>query len=90
MDGLDSPAETYKGVTYQHQSTDVCANDDKGAAAAEASRIGVQLSKNNDEEKVGMVCATLIIIVRTYRLLSKHTKITCSMILVMLVSDMIW
>ena len=43
------PAEEYKGVTYQNLSTDVCANDDKGAAAAEASRIGVQLSKNNDE-----------------------------------------
>lgn len=43
------PAEEYKGVTYQNQSTDVCANDDNGAAAAEASRIGVQLSKNNDE-----------------------------------------
>ena len=43
------PAEVYKGVTYQNLSTDVCANDDKGAAAAEASRIGVQLSKNNDD-----------------------------------------
>lgn len=43
------PSEEYKGVTYQNQSTDVCANDDNGAAAAEASRIGVQLSKNNDE-----------------------------------------
>ena len=43
------PAEEYKGVTYQNQSTDVCANDDNGAAAAEASRIGVRLSKNNDE-----------------------------------------
>ena len=43
------PAEEYKGVTYQNLSTDVCANDDNGAAAAEASRIGVQLSKNNDE-----------------------------------------
>ena len=43
------PAEEYKGVIYQNQSTDVCANDDNGAAAAEASRIGVQLSKNNDE-----------------------------------------
>ncbi|WP_455061651.1 alpha-amylase family glycosyl hydrolase [Prevotella fusca] len=43
------PAEEYRGVTYQNQSTDVCANDDNGAAAAEASQIGVQLSKNNDE-----------------------------------------
>ena len=43
------PAEAYKGVTYQHQSTDVCANDDNGKAAAEARRTGVQLSTNDDE-----------------------------------------
>ena len=43
------PAETYKGVTYQHQSTDVCANDDRGKAAEQARKEGVQLSRNNDE-----------------------------------------
>ena len=43
------PAETYKGVTYQHQSTDVCANDDGGKAAEQARKEGVQLSRNNDE-----------------------------------------
>ena len=43
------PAEAYKGVTYQHQSTDVCANDDNGKAANEARRTGVQLSTNDDE-----------------------------------------
>lgn len=43
------PAEAYKGVTYQHQSTDVCADDDNGKAAAEARRTGVQLSTNDDE-----------------------------------------
>lgn len=43
------PAEAYKGVTYQHRSTDVCANDDNGKAAAEARRTGVQLSPNDDE-----------------------------------------
>ena len=43
------PAEAYKGMTYQHQSTDVCANDDNGKAAAEARRTGVQLSPNDDE-----------------------------------------
>ena len=43
------PAEAYKGVTYQHQSTDVCANDDNGKAAAEARGTGVQLSTNDDE-----------------------------------------
>lgn len=43
------PAEVYKGVTYQHQSTDVCANDDNGAAAKEALRLGVSLSANYDD-----------------------------------------
>jgi len=43
------PAEVYKGVTYQNLSTDVCADDDGGAAATEARRAGTQLSQNNDE-----------------------------------------
>ena len=43
------PAETYRGVTYQHQSTDVCANDDGGKAGEQARKEGVQLSRNNDE-----------------------------------------
>ena len=43
------PAEVYKGVTYQNLSTDVCADDDGGAAATEARRTGTQLSQNNDD-----------------------------------------
>ena len=43
------PVEVYKGTTYQHQSTDVCANDDGGKAAEEARKKSVQLSRNNDE-----------------------------------------
>lgn len=43
------PAETYKGVTYQFQSTDICANDDGGKAKTEAAKQGVSLSANNDE-----------------------------------------
>lgn len=43
------PAEEYKGVTYQFQSTDICANDDNGKTAAEANRQGISLSSNNDE-----------------------------------------
>ncbi|MCR5078005.1 MAG: chitobiase/beta-hexosaminidase C-terminal domain-containing protein [Prevotella sp.] len=43
------PAETYKGVTYQHQASDVVRNDDGGKAATEAARLGVQLSPNADE-----------------------------------------
>ena len=43
------PAEVYKGVTYQNLSTDVCADDDGGAAATEARRTGAQLSQNNDD-----------------------------------------
>lgn len=43
------PAETYKGVTYQMQSTDICKNDDGGATATQAATDGVSLSQNNDE-----------------------------------------
>lgn len=43
------PAETYKGVTYQMQSTDIVANDDGGATATQARKDGVSLSQNNDE-----------------------------------------
>ncbi len=42
------PAETYNGVTYQIQSTDICANDDGGATATQAAKEGVSLSSNND------------------------------------------
>ena len=43
------PAETYKGVTYQMQSTDICKNDDEGKTATQAATNGVSLSQNNDE-----------------------------------------
>ena len=43
------PAETYKGVTYQMQSTDICKNDDGGETATQAAKDGVSLSQNNDE-----------------------------------------
>lgn len=43
------PAETYKGVTYQMLSTDICKNDDGGATATQAATDGVSLSQNNDE-----------------------------------------
>ena len=43
------PAETYKGVTYQMQSTDICKNDDGGETATQAAKNGVSLSQNNDE-----------------------------------------
>lgn len=43
------PAETYNGVTYQFKTTDVVANDDGGAAKAQAQKDGVTLSANNDE-----------------------------------------
>ena len=42
------PAETYRGVTYQLQSTDVVRDDDGGAALTEANRLGVSLSTRND------------------------------------------
>lgn len=43
------PAETYKGVTYQMSSTDICKNDDGGSTATQAKKDGVSLSQNNDE-----------------------------------------
>ena len=46
---VDFPAETYNGVTYQMQSTDIVANDDGGATKTWATQNGYSLSANNDE-----------------------------------------
>ena len=45
---VDFPAETYKGVTYQLKSTDICRDDDGGAALNWATQNGYSLSNNND------------------------------------------
>ncbi len=45
---VDFPAETYKGVTYQLKSTDICRNDDGGAALTWANQNGYSLSSYND------------------------------------------
>ncbi len=45
---VDFPAEVYKGVTYQLKSTDICRNDDGGAALSWATQNGYSLSSNND------------------------------------------
>ena len=45
---VDFPAETYNGVTYQLQSTDICKNDDGGATLRWANQNGFSLSANND------------------------------------------
>ena len=45
---VDFPAETYRGVTYQLQSTDICANDDGGDAKNWATQHGYSLSINPD------------------------------------------
>jgi len=42
------PAEQYNGQTYQFQSTDICSNDDGGAALTQAKVEGVSLSPNAD------------------------------------------
>ena len=42
------PSETYKGETYQFQSTDICKNDDGGSTLNQANSQGVSLSGNND------------------------------------------
>ena len=45
---VDFPKETYNGVTYQLQSTDICANDDGGKAKTEAAKLGLSVSTNID------------------------------------------
>ena len=45
---VNFPAETYNGVTYQLQSTDICRNDDGGATLTWANTNGYELSANND------------------------------------------
>lgn len=45
---VDFPKETYKGVTYQLQSTDICKDDCNGQTAAWAKSNGYELSQNND------------------------------------------
>jgi len=45
---VDFPAEYYNGVTYQLKSTDICKDDDSGAALEWATANGYSLSSNND------------------------------------------
>ena len=45
---VDFPRETYKGVTYEMKSTDICADDDDGATKNWATNNGYSLSPNND------------------------------------------
>ena len=45
---VNFPVEVYKGVTYELKSTDICRNDDGGAALNWASQNGYSLSNNND------------------------------------------
>lgn len=45
---VDFPKETYKGVTYEMVSTDICKDDDGGKAATEATKLGLSVSNNND------------------------------------------
>lgn len=45
---VDFPAETYKGKTYQLQSTDICRDDDSGATLTWATSNGYSLSSNVD------------------------------------------
>lgn len=53
------PAETYRGETYQLQSTDICKNDDGGATKKQADADGVSLSPNNDEGEDWSGCRDL-------------------------------
>ena len=45
---VDFPVETYKGITYEMKSTDICANDDGGKTKKWAEENGYKLSSIND------------------------------------------
>ena len=45
---VDFPVETYKGVTYEMKSTDICANDDGGKTKEWADKNGYKLSSIYD------------------------------------------
>ncbi len=45
---VDFPKESYKGVTYELKSTDICANDDGGKTKTWATQNGYSLSASND------------------------------------------
>ncbi|MBO4801838.1 MAG: starch-binding protein [Bacteroidaceae bacterium] len=45
---VDFPKETYKGVTYEMVSTDICANDDGGKTKTWATQNGYSLSSASD------------------------------------------
>ena len=45
---VDFPKETYKGVTYELKSTDICLDDDGGATNNWATANGYSLSPNKD------------------------------------------
>lgn len=45
---VDFPRETYKGVTYEMVSTDICANDDGGKTKTWATQNGYNLSSASD------------------------------------------
>ena len=45
---VDFPKETYKGVTYEMVSTDICANDDGGKTRTWATQNGYSLSSSSD------------------------------------------
>lgn len=45
---VDFPVETYKGVTYEMKSTDICANDDGGKTKKWADENGYKLSSIYD------------------------------------------
>ena len=45
---VNFPSETYNGVNYQLQSTDICKDDDSGATLNWATTNGYSLSANND------------------------------------------
>ena len=47
-DWVTFPSETYNGVTYRLQSTDICSDDDGGATLSWANQNNRSLSSNND------------------------------------------
>lgn len=66
------PAETYKGVTYQMLSTDICKNDDGGSTATQAKKTGLVSAITMMREPTLEDAVILTIRARTYRRLSRH------------------
>ena len=71
---VDFPKETYKGVTYEMTSTDICANDDGGKTKTWATQNGYSCPPTTTPARDGTACATSTTRARTCRPSSRPTS----------------